>query len=116
MDKFEQLLFDCVIAVGLLGNVETGDFELVPLNGQVSEERERIYNARGLRFVGAIGLEGPTGPTRVALSMELPQSMRDSIRAGFVKLYDRALTRVENTPPDAIELERWFQMPDAREN
>ena len=57
LDKFEQIAFDAQAVCCVLGNIRTGDFELVDLAlVPVSVETAAEFHARGLGFVATFGV------------------------------------------------------------
>ena len=59
MDRFEQIAASAQVCALILGNVETGDFALMPLTGEslTRPYLERVFwSPRRLRIVGVTGL------------------------------------------------------------
>jgi hypothetical protein len=55
-DRFEKLLGDAQLAVYILGNPRTSDFELVDKSTPLTDERRSALTARGMEFLGVAGL------------------------------------------------------------
>jgi hypothetical protein len=90
LDQVETLAGEATFAVGILGNVANGDFELVPL-GRVPAEVERRYCTRRLVFLGVFGLR--VGQIGCALECPLPPEMQINISAEFERLYWREIAQ-----------------------
>jgi hypothetical protein len=108
LDSFEQAAADCTFAVAILGNVHSQDFELVPLGEVISADMDRRFRARGLCFLGVLGL-----PDRFALAEPMPPvQMRLAIAREFDRVYGQAVKPVGDS---VTWLENLHSLPDTRD-
>ena len=101
-DRIEQLTFDAQIAVAIIGNPATGDFELIDL---LSDWREHVAAlvARGMYFCGVAGLVD--GVPKTALEEPMGNAMIDAAAAAFLshiesRLDSALIARVEQKALD----------------
>ncbi len=92
-DRFEILATEAAYSVAILGNLQTGDFELIDL-APVPQDARRSYEARGLVFLGMIGIV--CGTPRVALDAPLDA---DTVSA----LYETFVRRTEDEVNDRLQ-------------
>jgi hypothetical protein len=87
LDKFEQIAVNAQFWRAILGNDETGEFELyAPEQLPLSEGQLRALRARGLSFCGAVGIVDGVALT----SFETPLGKRaeDAIGRRFAEEFD----------------------------
>ena len=113
LNKFEQLLDDASLAVAILLNPATSDFELVSV-ARVEENTARSYTARGLEFSGLIGM--CAGQPRVALDTPIEGEAAQRIIARFLdRVEDEFNARVPQAEP-VDWLQRLWGLKDTRAN
>jgi hypothetical protein len=114
MDKFRQLCLDAPIAVVILGNPETSDFELIDLDfDRLPNERVCALQERGMEFCGVLGLV--KGRPRVALALPLGAEIIATLSAAFVQRLEDAINGIKPDMGDSAEwLERLHSLPDNR--
>jgi hypothetical protein len=107
-DKFEQLASDAELAVAILGNPETSDFELIDLApGPLTHDRNSLHERR-MVFIGVMGIV--RGFPRFALDTPLDAATTTALAQAFVR-------HVEVTAARELEtawLGRLYQLPDTR--
>jgi hypothetical protein len=116
LDRFEQVAAESAFAVSILGNVHNGDFELVPLGEVIPANVERRFRARGLCFLGVLGI--PSSPFSCVLEYPCPPpEMRAAIADEFQRRYSAEIDRVEQAArmgDSATWLEHLHNLPDTR--
>jgi hypothetical protein len=116
MDRFEQLISTSQCAAGILGNVETGVYELLPLaDGDVlspaqHDERKRL----GLVFIGVTTLQ-VDGTCRTMLAVPLDDVIAEALADGFVA-YVTEKIKARNLQGGTAWLEKLASLPDPRDN
>jgi hypothetical protein len=118
MDKFEKLAFESSIAAAVLGNVSTGDFQLVDVTSlPLSTEDQASFHARGFGFLGLLGV--CDGIPHTALAVELDPTTTSALSSAFVQFVWKALSekgRAQGKRDDGADwLRRLFSLPDKRE-
>jgi hypothetical protein len=113
LDKCEQLLADSSLAVAILHNPVTSDFELVPVV-RVEDDTARCYTARGLQFSGCIGLVA--GQPQVALDVAIVGEAAQKIVRAFVDLVEDQLNGQVPKAESVDWLTRLLSLPDPRAN
>jgi hypothetical protein len=86
-DKFEALAMEAELAVSVLGNADVSDVELLPVKpyGLGPEKVQALaaqWAARGLRFIGTIGIVD--GQTRTALAVPLDYRRISALSQAFI--------------------------------
>jgi hypothetical protein len=111
LDKFNQLIMDSQpgLAVCILGNPQTSDFEVVGLNpGPVPDDIREMVRARGIYFIGTIGLIH--GAPKIVLDEAL-----DSHAISIIHdVYVQHVETVANATLQHASLERLHSLPDPR--
>lgn len=105
LDKFEQIVNDAEYAVSILGNPDTGDFELLAATQlPLPQEKLIAFHLRGLEFLGTIGI--CAGRVRTAIEYPLVDApdMCERIARAFT-------ARIEG---GFAELERLWRLQDPR--
>lgn len=107
-DKFEQLAADAQLAVCVVGNPQTSDFELIELApGPLSYDRQNLHE-RGMVFIGVMGIV--QGFPRFALDAPLPSATTAALAQAFVQHTEATAARELET----AWLARLFALPDTR--
>jgi hypothetical protein len=83
LDRFEQIANDAQLAVCIMGNPVTSDFELVPLGTPLTEERRNAWAARGIGFCGIAGVLADGSP-RTAFDVPLDIVSVDALARAFL--------------------------------
>jgi hypothetical protein len=109
MDKIEKFVAESEYTVALLGNPESTAFELVPID-TLSESESRALSARGLGFLGVIGLVD--GQFRTALEVEQSVSTSQALARAFVQHITARLSAPKRDNGDWLE--RLHALPDPR--
>jgi hypothetical protein len=110
-DKFEQLVFDAQLAVAILGNPETSDFELLAVSRlPLSEDQRSRVSERGMFFIGVMGIV--QGFPRVALVPPLDEPTTTALAQAYVRFIEQEANRELET----AFLGRLYQLPDTRTN
>jgi hypothetical protein len=114
LDKFEQLICDSTFAVTVLGNVGSGDFELIPLGNCDPLHDYTARKARGLCVLGVLALDA-TGQIHTALALPLADDTVARLAQDFCRLIAE---RFSASPKDhgAEWLERLHSLPDPRKD
>jgi hypothetical protein len=108
-DKFEQLALDAQLSVVILGNPETSDFEMVSVApGPLPDERN--IRARGMRFVGVVGLVH--GVPRSALDEPLDAATTSALAQAYLRFIEHEA----NKELETAVLGRMYQLSDPRTN
>ena len=98
LDKLQQIA-DAEFSVAVLANLETSDFQFVPVE-PVAEDTAMSYHGRGLAFIGLIGLV--KGQPKCAL--DVPLESED-----IAQLVQAFLAHLRKNM-------RWIARPDMRAN
>jgi len=102
MDKFEQCASESSLCIGILANPHNHDFQLIDADVAIPEDVKGRYVARGLEFLGLIGLAN--GEVRTVLNDEPSEAMSAAIFQEFQRLYGRAIEQLESqTMGDSLE-------------
>jgi hypothetical protein len=125
MDQFEQAISESAFAVGVLGNIEAEDYELIPLGKGAFEcpEENAERKARALCFVGVFTL-GQSGQIRTALACPLSDDIGFRLSRAFCLLVAErfagvvpsVIPKTGTTDAGADWLKRLHSLPDLREN
>jgi hypothetical protein len=81
LDRFEQLVFDSQFAVGIFGNPELSDFELMRVTSPGPGHYDRDKLGR-MVFVGVMGL--CTGVPRSVLAVPLDEAATSALAQAFL--------------------------------
>lgn len=82
-DKFELLVKDAQIALCVMGNPQTSDFELVDVEQlPLSDAHRRSMTKRGMGFLGVVGLVN--GAPQSAFEEPLPDASVDALAMAFM--------------------------------
>jgi hypothetical protein len=107
LDKFEQLVFDAQLAVAILGDLETSDFELFDVS-RLPLSEDQLSRASRMRFVGVIGIVESV--PRIALDEPLDAATTTALLQAFV----RHTEDTANAELETQALARLYQLPDTR--
>ena len=107
-DKFEQLVFDAELAVAVLGNPETADFELVDLSTPGPLSEDQLRRARRMSFVGVLAIVKCI--PRTAFDTPLDDAALTALGEAFV----RHIEVRANAELEAQFLTRLFALEDTR--
>ncbi len=113
MNKFEKLEAEADFHVGFLGNVASGDYEVVdlgPTSSQPTEEVLRNRRERGLYFIGSAGMV--QGCPQTALEEPYGPEVTEILAKAYVKHLEAALR--ENI--EVLSLTALHGLPDSRTN
>jgi len=125
MDRLENIAATAQVCALILGNVETGDFALMPLTGEslTRSYLERVFwSPRRLRICGVIGLVN--GSQCTVLSEPLEDEDTRGLEELFAEYCETIIGRVEGTltavlatPMDdsVAWCERLYWLPDTRD-
>jgi hypothetical protein len=108
-DKFEQLVFDAQLAVAILGNPQTSDFELLSISRlPLSEDQLTRVSERQMFFAGVMGIV--KGFPRSALATPLDAATTTALAQAYVRFIEQEANRELET----AFLGRLYQLPDTR--
>ena len=112
MDNIERLVFESQFTAVILGNPQTFDYELIePV--PVSPETQANLSARGMCFIGCVGLVG--GQFRTALSVPIDDRAITFLTQAFVGFLSAKLQLSTKTDGDAVAwLRNLYQLQDRR--
>ena len=83
LDKHQTLVRDAQLALCILGNPQTSDFELIEMPKlPLSEERLHSLRLRGMYYLGVVGLVD--GVPRTALDEPLENAAVDALARAFL--------------------------------
>jgi hypothetical protein len=112
LDKFELLASYGKYPVAIMGNPQAADFELVALDG-VNGLEQKIFAARGLRFIGIIAILD-SGP-RTAFAELLDDAMIDTLAAAYAHSFLEQKDTRTMQPGDSLRfLDALWQLHDPR--
>lgn len=115
LDKFQQLASDAQFAVAVLGNLHTGDLELVNLGATSSADEQRGWRERRLGFIGVVGLID--GVPEVALAEVIDAETLSALSRAFARCVRNEVNARLQPSGDGVEwLKRLYSLPDEREN
>jgi hypothetical protein len=94
-DKFETLAMEAQLAVSVLGNADLSDVELIcikpyQLSPEKIQELAVQWAARGLRFIGTIGIVD--GQSRTALAVPLDDRHISALSEAFIQYCEVSLS------------------------
>jgi hypothetical protein len=121
-ERSRQLVADASVAVLVVGNVETGDAEYIPVSPRPYPAHELLalrdrWPGRGLRTLGVLGLIGTT--PRCVFKEPLEPRTVDALAAGFLTylnvLFGESFAE-QREAVELAELERMFALVDPRPN
>jgi hypothetical protein len=105
-DKIEQIANDSQIAVAIIGNPRTGDFELLDLKVPCSEERRLVLVGRGMFFCGISGIVN--GVPQTSLETPLDNTTVDAVAAAFLVHIEQNIDLVLRGLVEQKALEGWL--------
>jgi hypothetical protein len=109
VDKFDRLLWDAELAVGILGNPAALDFQLIDLApGPFPDGLRDAVTKRGLYFLGVVGLV--QGVPHSALAEPLDTATASWLATAYNKHVEAAV----NAMLERACLERMYLLPDLR--
>lgn len=118
-EKFSRTIWKAQYTVSILGNVHSGEFELIDADKlPLSEESVQNFRQRNFVFLGVIGLH-EDGP-RMALECELSGETIRSLSVRFLKQLERELNarvteQIAKSLGDSLEwLNQLHRLPDIR--
>jgi hypothetical protein len=102
-NKFQQIVLECQLIVGIRGNPAEGRFEfaLVPTDGAADFTRRED-------FVGMIGLNGLK--PRFDLAVELDDTTVTALSHAFLSVVEAAIIRVESEARDMWRRRAWSEL------
>ena len=90
--KFRQIVADSVYSVAVMGNVSTGEFELVTMQ-PLAKDAALPANTQTMTFLGVIGIV--QGRPRTAFAELLKQDMSDAIVQAFCRRIEAGICEIE---------------------
>ena len=125
MDRLEKIAATAQVCALILGNMETGDFALLPLTGEPLSRPylERVFwSPRRLRISGVVGLVN--GCPCMVLSEPLEDEDIRGLEELFAEYCETIIGRVEGTLTEVLATpaddsiawcERLYWLPDTRD-